>query len=98
MKMSRRRFTQTLAGGVVGATSLASLTMTDALACGDILQPKRVIFVIEGCGMNYTIHTQRHTESSRRRISRCEQFLALPNDESAGTASRQAGLDRWSVE
>ena len=31
--------------------------MTDALACGDMLQPKRVIFVIEGCGMNYTRFT-----------------------------------------
>ncbi|MEE2758022.1 MAG: DUF1552 domain-containing protein [Myxococcota bacterium] len=53
MSMDRRRFGQTVLGGLMGFSVLNLLEPKTAFACGEGQPPRRLVFVIEGCGMNY---------------------------------------------
>ncbi len=53
MSLTRRRFMQGLTGGLSSVLLAPLVEGAIAEACDDVVPPRRVLFIIEGCGMNY---------------------------------------------
>jgi hypothetical protein len=57
MKITRRRFSQSLLAGASSVALAPFIGSGRAEACGEGVQPRRIVFIVEGCGMNYTRFT-----------------------------------------